>query len=59
MRLNTEINRALATAALTERITAIGNMPAAMSPGEFGEKSREDSKRFGAIIRERGITASN
>jgi tripartite-type tricarboxylate transporter receptor subunit TctC len=59
MRLNTEVNRALATAALTERITAIGNMPAAMSPAEFGEKSREDSKRFGAIIRERGITAGN
>jgi len=59
VRLNTEINRALATATLTERITAIGNMPAAMSPAEFGEKSREDSTRFGAIIKERGITAGN
>jgi len=59
VRLNTEINRALATATLTERITAIGNMPAAMSPAEFGEKSREDSTRFVAIIKERGITAGN
>jgi len=59
MRLNAEINRALATAALTERITAVGNVPAAMSPGEFGEKSRKDSDRFGAIIRERGIKADN
>jgi tripartite-type tricarboxylate transporter receptor subunit TctC len=59
MRLNTEINRALATAALTERIAAVGNVPAAMSPDEFGEKSRKDSDRFGAIIRERGITAGN
>ncbi len=59
MRLNSEINRALATTALTERITAVGNIPAAMSPGEFGEKSRSDSDRFGAIIRERGITAGN
>jgi tripartite-type tricarboxylate transporter receptor subunit TctC len=58
-RLNTEINRALATAALTDRITAVGNIPAAMSPAEFGEKSRKDSDRFGAIIRERGITAGN
>ena len=58
-RLNTEINRALATPALTERIMAVGNIPAAMSPGAFGEKSREDSDRFGAIIRERGITAGN
>ena len=58
-RLNTEINRALATVALKERITAVGNIPAAMSPDEFGERAREDSKRFGAIIRERGITAGN
>ena len=58
-RLNSEINRALATAALTERIMAVGNVPAAMSPGEFGERAREDSKRFGAIIRERGITGGN
>ena len=56
-RLNTEINRALATVALKERIMAVGNIPAAMSPDEFGERAREDSKRFGAIIRERGIRA--
>ncbi|UPK01356.1 tripartite tricarboxylate transporter substrate binding protein [Bradyrhizobium sp. 170] len=59
MRLNTEINRALATAALKERIMTVGNVPAAMSPDEFGERAREDSKRFGAIIRERGIRADN
>jgi tripartite-type tricarboxylate transporter receptor subunit TctC len=58
-RLNTEINRALGTVALKERIMAVGNIPAAMSPDEFGERAREDSKRFGAIIRERGITAGN
>ena len=58
-RLNSEINRALATAALTERITAVGNIPAAMSPDAFRERTRKDSERFGAIIRERGITASN
>src|SRR4051812_39822582 len=58
-RLNTEINRALATVALKERIMAVGNIPAAMSLDEFGERAREDSKRFGAIIRERGITAGN
>jgi tripartite-type tricarboxylate transporter receptor subunit TctC len=58
-RLNTEINRALETVALKERIMAVGNIPAAMSPDEFGERAREDSKRFGAIIQERGITAGN
>jgi tripartite-type tricarboxylate transporter receptor subunit TctC len=57
-RLNTEINRALATAALKDRITAVGNIPAPMSPEEFGERAGDDSKRFGAIIRERGITAN-
>jgi tripartite-type tricarboxylate transporter receptor subunit TctC len=58
-RLNSEINRALSTAALNERITAVGNVPAAMSPDEFKERSRKDSDRFGAIIRERGIVGSN
>lgn len=58
-RLNAEINRALATAALTERIMAVGNIPAAMSSAAFGERSRADSDRFGAIIRERGITAGS
>lgn len=58
-RLNAEVNRALGTAALADRIMTVGNIPAPMSPGEFGEKSRMDSDRFGAIIRERGIAASN
>ncbi|MDH7795305.1 MULTISPECIES: tripartite tricarboxylate transporter substrate binding protein [unclassified Beijerinckia] len=58
-RLNTEINKSLANPAMQERITAIGNIPAPMSPAEFAEKSRKDSERYGAIIRERGITASN
>jgi tripartite-type tricarboxylate transporter receptor subunit TctC len=58
-RLNTEINRALATAALKDRISLIGNVPTSMSPDEFREKSRKDSERFGAIIRERGIKAGN
>ena len=46
-------------AGLKDRIMAVGNVPAAMSPEEFGTKAREDSKRFGAIIRERGITGGN
>ena len=54
-RLNTEINRILATPALKERIAALGGVPAPMSPAEFAAKAAEDSKRFGAIIRERKI----
>jgi len=55
-RLNTEINRILSTPALKERITALGGVPAPMSPAEFGAKAAEDSRRFGAIIRERKIS---
>ena len=57
-RLNAEINRALATAALKDRIMAVGSIPAPMSPEEFGQRAGDDSRRFGAIIRERGITAN-
>jgi tripartite-type tricarboxylate transporter receptor subunit TctC len=54
-KLNAEINRILATPALKERITALGGVPAPMSPAEFAAKAAEDSKRFGAIVRERKI----
>jgi tripartite-type tricarboxylate transporter receptor subunit TctC len=54
-KLNGEINRILATPALKERISALGGVPAPMSPAEFAAKAAEDSKRFGAIIRERKI----
>ncbi len=54
-RINTEVNRILGTAPLQERIAAIGGVPAPMTPAEFGAKAAEDSRRFGAIIRERKI----
>jgi tripartite-type tricarboxylate transporter receptor subunit TctC len=59
LRLNADVNRALATTAMKDRIMAVGNLPAPMSPEEFGERAQDDSRRFGAIIRERGITAGN
>jgi tripartite-type tricarboxylate transporter receptor subunit TctC len=54
-KLNAEINRILATPALKDRITALGGVPSPMSPAEFAAKAAEDSKRFGAIVRERKI----
>ncbi len=54
-RLNTEINRILGTPALQERIAALGGVPAPMSPAQFAAKAAEDSRRFGAIIKERRI----
>ncbi|HRH90196.1 MAG TPA: tripartite tricarboxylate transporter substrate binding protein [Rubrivivax sp.] len=55
-RLNSEINRILATPALQERIQALGGVPAPMSPAQFAAKAAEDSRRFGAIIKERRIS---
>ncbi|RJP64025.1 MAG: tripartite tricarboxylate transporter substrate binding protein [Comamonadaceae bacterium] len=56
-RLNTEINKILATAAVKDRITALGGEALPLSPAEFGKRGLDDSQRFGAIIRERKITA--
>jgi len=56
-RLNREINRALATQAVKDRILALGGEALPLSPAEFGAKAMGDSKRFGAIIKERKITA--
>ena len=58
-RLNKEINRSLETPALKDRIATLGNIAAPMSPNDFKAKSQNDSMRFGTIIRERGIKASN
>ncbi len=54
-RLNREINRILGTAAVRERIQALGGEALPISPAEFAAKASEDSRRFGAIIRERQI----
>lgn len=54
-RVNAEVNRILGSAPMQERVAALGGVPAAMSPAEFGAKAAEDSKRLGAIIRERKI----
>lgn len=56
-RLNREINRILGTAAVKDRIQALGGEALPLSPTEFAAKAAEDSRRFGAIIRERKIAA--
>ena len=55
VRLNREINRILGTAAVRERITSIGGVPAPMSPADFGARASIDGVRFGALIRARNI----
>lgn len=54
-RLNREINRILGTAPVRDRIAALGGVPAPMTPAQFAAKAQEDSRRFGAIVRERRI----
>ncbi len=56
-RLNTEVNRILATPAMQERVRAIGGVPTPMSPAQFTAKMASDSRRFGAVVRDRRITA--
>lgn len=54
-RLNREINKILGTQAVKERIAGLGGEALPLTPAEFAAKATEDSKRFGAIIKERKI----
>ncbi len=54
-RLNRDINRILNTQAVKDRIAALGGEILPLSPAEFGAKAAEDSKKFGALIKERKI----
>jgi len=54
-RVNDEVNRALATAAVKSGIEAIGNVPEPLAPQAFAARGAADYKRFGALIKERGI----
>jgi tripartite-type tricarboxylate transporter receptor subunit TctC len=54
-RLNTEINKIVRSQAFGDRMAAIGGIPAAMSPSDFGARAQIDSIRFGALIKARNI----
>lgn len=56
-RLNREINKALGTQTVKDRILAIGGIPAPMTPSDFNLRASIDSTRFGALIKARGIKA--
>jgi tripartite-type tricarboxylate transporter receptor subunit TctC len=56
-RLNAEINKVLATRAIQDRVVAMGGEALPLTPAEFGARATDDSKRFGAIIKERKIAA--
>ncbi|PHM20754.1 MAG: ABC transporter substrate-binding protein [Curvibacter sp. PD_MW3] len=54
-RLNSEINKTLSQPAVKERIAGLGGVVLPLTPAQFNAKAAEDSKRFGAIIKERKI----
>jgi len=56
-RVNAEVNRALESPAVRSRIEILGNVPEPLTPVAFGEKGVADFKRFGTVIKERGIRA--
>ena len=55
--VNREINKALGTQTVKDRILAIGGIPAPMTPSDFNLRASIDSTRFGALIKARGIKA--
>ena len=56
-RLNREINRILAMPAVRTQIATIGAEPSPMTPAQFAAQMEDDSRRYGAVIKERGIKA--
>ncbi|MBP7567948.1 MAG: tripartite tricarboxylate transporter substrate binding protein [Burkholderiaceae bacterium] len=56
-RVNTEVNKILANASIKERIVALGGEAAPDTPAGFGARAATDSRRFGELIKSRGIKA--
>jgi len=54
-RLNRDINAALNTAAVKDRIQALGGIAAPMGAADFGQSAKTDSERFGQLIKSRNI----
>jgi tripartite-type tricarboxylate transporter receptor subunit TctC len=54
-RLNTEINKALASPDLKDRLLAVGVQPLGTSPEQFGTYIRSEAVRFAKVIKDAGI----
>jgi tripartite-type tricarboxylate transporter receptor subunit TctC len=55
MRLNAEINKALASPAVTKGLAARGGVGQGGTPEDFAEHVRKETERLGKLIREVGI----
>ncbi|MBC5765246.1 Bug family tripartite tricarboxylate transporter substrate binding protein [Ramlibacter albus] len=54
-KLNTEMNRIIASKPFQDRMAAIGAIPAGGTPQDFANRAKVDSDRFGALIKARNI----
>jgi tripartite-type tricarboxylate transporter receptor subunit TctC len=54
LKLNAEINKAIATAALKEKFALIGSESAGGTPEQFGELIRKEGAKWGEVIRRSG-----
>jgi len=55
--LHTEINKALADKEVSDKLVALGLTPRGTSPDELGKAMRAQLARYGALIKQAGITA--
>ena len=55
--LHREVVKALASPAVKERFAALGAETSGIGPEEFGKILRDDTKRWGDVIRAAGIKA--
>jgi tripartite-type tricarboxylate transporter receptor subunit TctC len=54
VKLNAEINTAIATPSLREKFAAIGSEAAGGTPEQFGELIRKDSAKWGEVVKRSG-----
>lgn len=57
-RLNAGINKSLQSAAMRERMNAMGFESVALPAAELGRALRQDLQRLGPIVKQAGITAN-
>jgi tripartite-type tricarboxylate transporter receptor subunit TctC len=55
VRINADINRALASPDTRERLVAAGSEPASLSPAEFGVFVRAESEKWAKVVRKAGV----
>jgi tripartite-type tricarboxylate transporter receptor subunit TctC len=55
--LHAEVNKALADKEVSDKLVGLGLTPRGTSPDELGKAMRAQLVRYGALIKQAGITA--